>query len=313
MVFGALGLYVAPMSARVWLRAARPLAHANVAPPILLGQALAYAHGHGFDATMAIVAHGFGVLDHLFIVFANDVADREADALNEAPTPFSGGSRVLQEGLLRPRQLAVAAAVAALGLLALSGAVAALGRPLTPLFALAALALLAAYCFPPLRFAYRGYGELLQGLGVGLVLPLLGFYLQSGDLEAAPLSAFAPLVVLGFVSNVLTALPDTPADRAAGKQTWPVRRTERSARRDALVLLGLALVLIAQLAEPALSAAALGSVLLPPAILALGALRYLARGDSSSRDDCLRFVFLAAGAVTMVQLSWSAVLFGVSP
>ncbi len=295
------------MSARAWLRAARPLAHVNIAPPLMLGQAAAWALGLGFEAWMAALAMGFGVLDHLFIVFTNDVADRRADALNESPTLFSGGSRVLQQGAIRPRTLTTAALLAALSLLILSIVGALAGRPWLPLFALAAIALLAAYSVPPLRLSYRGYGELLQGLGVGLVLPLVGFYCQAGRLDVAPWPLFAPLVLLGFVSNILTALPDTPADRAADKHTWPVRRGEMRARRDALVLLGVGLMLVSQLGPP-LSPAWTAAVVVPPAILALGALRYLRRADAKSRADCLRFVGLAAGAITLLQLGWTAAL-----
>ncbi|HEY8430624.1 MAG TPA: UbiA family prenyltransferase, partial [Sandaracinaceae bacterium] len=219
--------------------------------------------------------------------------------LNDAPTPFSGGSRVLQERLLSPRRLAGAAALAALALLALSGAAALAERPLTPLFAFAAIGLLAAYSFPPLRLAYRGGGELLQGLGVGLVLPLLGFYLQSGRIAGAPWPLSALLVGFGAVSNVITALPDARGDRRAGKRTWPVRRGERRAARDALLALGLGLGLAVPLVpHPA--------VLALPALFAVGAALEHARGD---RARTVRFVFFAGGAIPILQLSWALALF----
>jgi 1,4-dihydroxy-2-naphthoate octaprenyltransferase len=297
------------MSVRAWLRAARPLAHANVAPPLLLGQALAHAAGHRFEPALAALAFGFGVVDHLFIVFANDYADREADALNEAPTPFSGGSRVLVEGLIAPRRLRAAAVGMALALLAGSGVAGALAaRPWLPAFAAVAIGLLYAYSFAPFRLSYRGFGELLQGLGVGLVLPWVGWYAQSGDLLGAPFAAFAPLVLLGFVSNILTALPDTPADAAAGKSTWPVRRGEKRARRDAMVLLGVGLLMVTQVG-PALPPEQLGIVLVPPALAAVLALRWIERADAARREDCRRFVTLAAGAIALLHVSWSAVLF----
>ncbi len=297
------------MSTRAWLRAARPLAHANIAPPILLGQALAVAEGRALDLGMLALAQGFGVLDHLAIVFSNDVADRDGDALHPAPTPFSGGSRVLQQGLLTVRQL-TRAAWAMAALLVLLSAVGALvwDRPWLPIFALAALGLLAAYSLPPLRLSHRGYGEICQGLGVGLVLPLLGYYAQTGSLEAAPWPVFAPLVLMGFVSNILTALPDTPADRAARKDTWPVRRGEAPARRDALVLLGVSLLLGANLSPP-LPTTWLAAAFVPPGMLAVGALRDVKRADAERRDACLRFVFLAAGAITVAQLGWALALF----
>lgn len=296
------------MSLSAWLRAVRPLAHANIAPPLVLGQALAFVQGHGFDPAMAALAHGFGAIDHVVIVLTNDLADRDADALNTAPTPFSGGSRVLQRGLLTPAQLTRAALAASSLLVALGVGAIFVGRPWILPAVLAALALLAAYSLPPLRLSYRGYGEVCQGLGVGLVLPLVGYYAQSGSLSETPWSALAPLVLLGFVSNILTALPDTPADRAAGKATWPVRRGEAAARRDALVLLGVGLLLAAQLSPP-LSPSATLLAFVPPAALALIALRYLRRADAAHRDECLRFVVLAAGATTLAQLGWAYTLF----
>lgn len=289
------------MSVRAWIRAARPLAHANIAPPLLLGQALAVAQGAALDWLLFALAHGFGALDHLVIVFTNDVADREGDALHSAPTIFSGGSRVLQEKLLRPSQLVGAALAAAAAMVALSGVGVWLGRPLLPLFAVAALGLLAAYSLPPLRLSYRGHGEILQGLGVGLVLPLLGFYLQAGSLAEAPWALFAPLVVFGFASNILTALPDVEADRAAEKRSWPVRRGEAKARRDAIVLLLVGLVLARQLA-PALPA---WWLVLPLVFVAL-ALVVLRDG---SRRGRVRFVALAAASATALQLGLAAALF----
>ncbi len=289
------------MSVWAWIRAARPLAHANIAPPLLLGQALAVAQGAPLDWTFFALALGFGVLDHLVIVFTNDVADQDADAKNDAPTLFSGGSRVLQEGLLEPRQLTRGAVAAAAGLVALSGAGVWLGRPLLPLFAVAALGLLAAYSLPPLRLSYRGQGELLQGLGVGLVLPLLGFYLQAGSVEEAPWALFAPLVLLGFASNILTALPDVEADRAAGKRSWPVRRGELKARRDAIVLLLVGIVLAKQLAPPLPAwwlVAPLASIALALVVLRDG-----------SRRGRVRFVALAAGSAIVLQLGLGAALF----
>lgn len=297
------------MSLGAWVKAARPLAHANIAPPILLGQALAVALGATFDPVLCAIAFGFGGLDHLFIVFTNDYADREGDAKNANPTFFSGGSRVIPEGLLTPTQLKRAAIGVGVLLVAASGVAGFLvDRPLLPAFALAAIAILVAYSLPPMRLSYRGYGELAQGLGVGLVLPLMSLYVQTGDLEHVPYDAFGPLVLLGFASNILTALPDVEADRAVGKASWPVRRGEAKARRDALVFLGIGLLLFTQV-RPELEREWQAVVIVPAALALVFALRYLKRADAANRADCVRFVVSAAGAVTMMQIAWSVALF----
>ena len=292
------------MALGAWVRAARPLAHANIAPPILLGQALAFAASERFDVTLAAVAFGFGVFDHLTIVFANDYADRDADALGDSRTMFSGGSRVIPDGLISPRALRNAAIATGSVLLVGSGVAGWLvDRPLLPAFAAVALLLLHAYSFAPMRLSYRGFGEMLQGVGVGFVLPLLGWYAQSGDLSRAPFDAFAPLVLLAFASNVLTSLPDHPADTAADKRTWPVRRGLARSRRDALVFVGLGILLVSQVG-PAFSTEWTAVVLGPPAFAALLALVWLRREDA-----LMRFVTFAAGSITVLHVTWSVALF----
>lgn len=287
-----------------WLRAARPFAHANIAPPILLGQALAYAVTERFDPWLAVVAFAFGALDHLVIVFANDYADRDADALGEGRTMFSGGSRVIVEGLISPATMRGAATVMAALLMVGSAAAGwALDRPLLPLLAAVALILLFAYSFPPARLSYRGFGEILQGLGVGLVLPLVGWYAQTGELARAPVDAFGPLVLLAFASNILTSLPDLEGDRKAGKRTWPVRRGESRARRDALVFVGIGVLLVSQVGPP-LDPVWTGVTVGPPALASLLALAWLKK-----KTELVRFVTFAVGAITLVQLTWSTALF----
>ncbi|MFK7990928.1 MAG: prenyltransferase [Sandaracinaceae bacterium] len=296
------------MTARAWFRAARPLAHANIAPPILLGVAFAHAMGFALDPVRLAVAFAFGVFDHLFIVFANDYADREADAHHDAPTLFSGGSRVIQDGLLTPAQLKRAAWVSAAGVMAVStvGAVV-IEAPFLPALGAAALVLLHAYSFAPLSLSYRGFGEVLQGLGVGVVLPLVGWASMTSRVADAPFEALAPLFLIAFASNILTALPDVEADRAAGKLSWPVRRGERTARRDALVLTGIGVLLATQVGPPltvewrVLMAAA-------PLLSLFIALRWINRADAAQRDACLRFVTLVAGAATLLHLGWAGAL-----
>jgi 1,4-dihydroxy-2-naphthoate octaprenyltransferase len=291
-----------------WLRAARPLAHANVAPPILLGQALAASAGTAIDPGLFVVAHAFGVLDHLFIVFANDYADRALDADNDTYSPFSGGSRVLPEGLLAPASILRAAIVSAAMLVALTlGAASVLARPLAPLFALAALALLWAYSYRPLALSYRGGGELLQGLGLGAVLPLWGFYVQRGAFDGFPWLALAPLVVLNAAGNVLTALPDAPSDARGGKRTWPVLRGERAARLHAWLALAVSVLAIAALVAGRHGPLPGVAVALAPLAGLAASLAWIREGDARSRAACLRFVLAGASAIGTVQLGWALV------
>jgi 1,4-dihydroxy-2-naphthoate octaprenyltransferase len=213
-----------------WIQAARPLAHVNIVVPLLLGHAAAWHVTQRFDIRWLIAAVTWGVLDHLFVIFANDFADREADS--GLRTLLSGGSGVIPEGKLSPRHIERAAQLSAISLFLYSCALSLLGRPWMPLYALAALLLMWLYSFRPVRLSYRGGGEWLQGIGVGIGLPSVGYYMQL-ELPFAPSWVIWPATLLGVCGNVLTALPDVDDDTRAHKRTWPVRHGMASARRFA--------------------------------------------------------------------------------
>jgi 1,4-dihydroxy-2-naphthoate octaprenyltransferase len=287
-----------------WVQAARPLAAANVAVPLILGQALAYAAHGRFSWSLFGTIGLLGVLDQLFIVFANDFADRDADAINPSPTFVSGGSRVIQEGKLPAQALRKAAwlMLGAMMLLALWVAIMH-ARWWLPLLVLGGAVLLWAYSFPPLRLSFRGHGEVLQGLGVGVILPIIGFYVQAGSFAALPWLGLLPCFLLGHVSNLLTALPDYPGDRAAEKRTYPVRFGQFVARRHALELSAIAIG-FGWLVVPHLPWWGVALIIAVPMIPILAAARLLGSADAGNRGECLRFVLLSTGAANLAMLAW---------
>ncbi|MEI6128210.1 MAG: prenyltransferase, partial [Pseudomonadota bacterium] len=96
------------------------------------------------------------------------------------------------------------------------------GRELSLLFIAVALLLLWLYSFAPVKLSYRGGGELLQMLGVGIVLPLFGYYSQSGDVESFPWPLLLFILPAQLACAMATALPDYPSDRASSKRTMAV-------------------------------------------------------------------------------------------
>jgi 1,4-dihydroxy-2-naphthoate octaprenyltransferase len=287
-----------------WVQAARPLAAANVAVPLIVGQALAYAAHGRFSWSLFGIIGLLGTLDQLFIVFANDFADRDADALNPSPTLVSGGSRVIQEGKLPADALRKAAWLMLGAMLVLAIVVALIhARWWLPVLVLGGAAILWAYSFPPLRLSYRGYGELLQGLGVGVVLPIIGYYVQAGSFDALPWLGLLPSFLLAYVSNLLTALPDYPGDRAANKRTYPVRFGQFLARRHALELLAIA-VGFGWLVVPNLPWWGVALIITVPMVPILVAARLLGSADAGNRGECLRFVLLGAAAANLAMLAW---------
>lgn len=278
---------------RDWLQAARPLAQANLAAPLLFGEALAYAVHARFSWEMLAAVAVWGVLDQLFIVFANDYADRDHDRGGSDKTPFSGGSGVIPEGKISAASLKRAAILAYGSLGILSIAIAVLGSWWMILLWTTAGALLWLYSYPPLRLSYRGGGEWLQGLGVGGVLPLVGFVAQAGTLDAFPWSVLAATFTLAFAGNVATALPDLSADRRANKRTWAVRMGRARAAWACTGLTAIAMYLAIIVGAP--GAIAFAVVLLLPNL----------RFDPRSRKHAVRFVFFQGAASQALLLTWA--------
>ncbi|SEL99614.1 1,4-dihydroxy-2-naphthoate octaprenyltransferase [Stigmatella aurantiaca] len=230
---------------RDWLQASRLPSQSYIALPLLLGQLVALrAQGGDIPYGLLLCVQLFGVFDQLFIVYANDWADQETDRRNQTATPFSGGSRVLVEGCISPRALGGAALFCAAAMLAVSVGLAVVqGAPgLVPL-AFAALGLLWAYSYPPVRLSYRGGGELLQMVGVAGVLPLYGYLAQGGDLGRFPWPLTVALLPTHLACAIATALPDEPSDRDSHKRTVPVRLGGEQAVWIIAALNGLSLAL----------------------------------------------------------------------
>ena len=196
--------------------------------------------------------------------------------------------------------------------IALSGLAAFVGfgqkQPLMFFFAAATVGLVWAYNFPPLRLAYRGRGELLQALGVGVVLPAAGFYLQCGALAPLPRPALLPAFLLGWAGNLLTSLPDYPSDRATGKKSFAVRRGPLSARRNALIAIGIA-ACAAPLVVPRAPAWVHLALAAPPLFCVLSALRLLPVAEAEQREACRRFVTLAGAGANLALVGWTIALF----
>jgi 1,4-dihydroxy-2-naphthoate octaprenyltransferase len=206
-----------------------------------LGGALAAAEGIAFDVRRFVVGQLCVTAAQLGTHYANDYFDVAADRANRTPTRWSGGSRVLAEGLLPPRVALVAATVlfaAAVGL-ALALATASPDGPLTLPIAGTMIALAWGYSGPPTRLAGRGLGELATAATVTVCVPVLGFYLQARTVTPGLFAAVALPAALQFAMLLAIEFPDAVGDAAVGKRTLVVRMgAPAAARLYATVTLG---------------------------------------------------------------------------
>jgi 1,4-dihydroxy-2-naphthoate octaprenyltransferase len=194
--------------------------------PVVLGIAIAARQG-SFDLLTAVLTVIGASFVQLGLNVANDVFDtaQGADDANVTPTKFSGGSRVIQYGLVSFRQMAglatifyVAAGLIGLLLLALRGSPA--------LLAIGVIGFIVSigYTAPPLKFVYRGLGEIAVALGFGPLMLLGAYVVQTrGLLTWEPVVASLPIALLVALILYVNEIPDRRGDARAGKRTLPVR------------------------------------------------------------------------------------------
>jgi len=207
-----------------------------------LGVAIAYYEGSKIDWTIFLWGQIVVTATQLMVHYSNDYFDLEADQANLTPTFWSGGSRVLPEGLLPPSIALLSAA--AFGMVALGGTLwLVLNWRLGPLAApmlLLAIILAWFYSAPPIRLHSRGIGEVSATLVLSVLTPLVADYLQTGQLTPIPILAIIPLCFLQFDVIVSVALPDVEGDRCVNKRTLIVLLGRARTVRLYLLMLGLA-------------------------------------------------------------------------
>ena len=151
----------------ILLLASRPKFLVASAAPVLVGSALGFATAGTFDPILFILALLAIMFLHAGANMTNDYFDHTSrnDWLNKNPTPFSGGSRYIQEGILTPKTILLAAlflltAGSILGIIIL------LLTQSVFILVLGLIGLLGGYFYTaaPVRLGYRGIGEFVIAL-----------------------------------------------------------------------------------------------------------------------------------------------------
>jgi 1,4-dihydroxy-2-naphthoate octaprenyltransferase len=193
---------------------------------VILGASIAWMRNQVFNPLFFLLTLVGGVLLHAGTNVLNDYFDYKSgnDQVNiEFVRPFSGGSRMIQLGLLTPFEVLSGALLfyilgSAIGLY-LTWAV----GPIVLLLGLIGLISGFFYTAPPVSWASKGLGEVLIGLNFGMLVTLGSYYVQTGTVAVEPLVASIPVSLLIAAVVYINEFPDYKADKAVGKDTLVVR------------------------------------------------------------------------------------------
>jgi len=186
---------------------------------------------------------------------SGDIFDFETDVSvgHDDRTDFSGGKRVLVDGLLsRAETWGIAVLFYALGI-ALGILIVAVREPAAVWPGLVGLLLAWSYNGPPGRFAYRGLGELDVAVCYGPLICISSYLIQVGDVSLDVVCASLPLGILIAAFLWVNEFPDYEADRKVRKRNLVVRLGRRRASRVLPLIQGSAFLVLALLPLAGLS------------------------------------------------------------
>jgi len=241
--------------------------------PVILGTIVAWASDGAFDLLLFVLTFAGVLCLHAGTNIANDYFDHVSgnDEVNvDYIRPFTGGSRLIQKGLLEAGSvlrvsLAFMAVGAVLGLVILF---------LTKGMFILIFGLIGVFCgyfytAPPFRLANRGLGELVVALNFGVLATVGAYYVQTLTITLEIVVASLPIAFLIFLLLYVNEFPDYKADKKVGKDTLVVRLGRRRAVGGyavlalltyGLILAGVALEILPQMTLLALVTAPLAVV-----------------------------------------------------
>jgi 1,4-dihydroxy-2-naphthoate octaprenyltransferase len=250
----------------IWFKELRAPFFTASALPVIVGTAIAYADTGQFNFILFILALFATVALHAGANIANDYFDHISgnDRLNDNKTPFSGGSRLIQQNFLTAGETIVGAWIA----LFIGASIGLIIVIVTKSFFLLLLGIIGLsggyfYTATPFKLGYRTAGEITIGLLFG-ILPVYGsFYIQTLTFSTLPLLAGAIVAVLIFLVIFANEFPDFQADKAVGKKTLVVTLGIKNAANFYKATLLVLCVLIVSYSVVYLNALASAVLLIP--------------------------------------------------
>jgi 1,4-dihydroxy-2-naphthoate octaprenyltransferase len=188
--------------------------------PLGLGGAVSYSMGEWrLERWLLVLLASF--LVHLATNLANDYFDY-FEGVDDGDS--IGGSRVIQEGKIAPKQIKTV--IAALYVIALVCGVWIVW--LSKVWGLAALMFFSFasslfYTAPPIKYGYYGLGEVFVGINMGPVMVAGTSAALAGSFSSKAFWVSVPIGIMVALILYYQSLSDIDEDRAVGKMTLAVR------------------------------------------------------------------------------------------
>jgi len=293
----------------VWYRAMR---FHYVPPsflPAVLGSVIAWSRFHVFDSWHFFLVVVGVTINHIGLNMIDDVFDYRHHVDTGGPAagiknPYTGGSGVLTEGLLKPsRMLWVAGACFVVTALIGFYLTWKCGWPVL-FFGMIGMTSSLFYTMPPVKFGYRGFGELGLLINFGPIIVLGSYYVQTGSMALEPLIASLVLGCMMWSMIIINELPDYEEDCRGGKWNLVARFGRKAGVRlymgGLIAAYTILLVSVVLNITPLLTL--LGFASLPPALKSLRVLKehYLDRMKLAPANLAIIYIHTVTGSSLIV-------------
>lgn len=213
------------MNFKLWIKAMRVPFFTAAIIPVLVGYSLAW-HDTSIFIWQRFVLTLFGaIFIHAGTNLANDYFDHlvGCDEANPTPTPFSGGSRVIQDGQIAPQKMLYASLLFfTLGSLIGLYLNYVCGKNVILILGIIGVSLGFLYSVRPLKIGYGSFGELATGIGFGPLIVMGAYYVGAGHLDLRVFLVSIPIGILIALVLYINEFPDYIGDKAVGKRTLVV-------------------------------------------------------------------------------------------
>ncbi len=208
-----------------WFNATRPKFFTGTVVPVVLGSVIAWYQFNTFNWYYFFLTFIGGIFIHAGLDLANDYFDHTSgvDEKNRFYSPFNGGSRFIQDGILKPVHVLYASIICFLIGITI-GLYLNFVLPGNILLIIGIIGVFLAFFYTadPVRIGYTGFGEIAVGLGFGPVMVLGSYFVQAKQLTLVPFLASIPVAILIALVLFINEFPDYEADKAGNKKTLVV-------------------------------------------------------------------------------------------
>ena len=183
---------------------------------VCLGLSINWFENQTIDVTNAVLTFAGVIALHASVDLLNDYWDfkRNIDTKTKR-TKFSGGTGVLPEGLLKPKQVYVAGIIALILGAAIGGYFIFVNG--ITIAIILAFAIISIY-FYSTRIVDSGLGEVFVAIK-GTMIVLGTYFVQTSQITAQPVLGGIVLGVLSSMVLFVNSFPDFDADKSSGRKT----------------------------------------------------------------------------------------------